>query len=417
MLQNEWLIMSLIVQKYGGTSVGDVDRIRNVARRIIRAYSDGNDLVVVLSAMAGVTDGLIQLAHQITNDPNRRELDVLLATGEQTTVSLLCIMLESMRCPAVSLLGYQAEILTNRAFGQARIMEIRADRIKELLGQRKIVAVAGFQGRDQQGNITTLGRGGSDTSAVALAAALEADVCEIYTDVDGVYTTDPNLCKNAKKLQKISYDEMLEMASLGAKVLQIRSVEFAKKFRVPVHVRSSFKEEEGTMVVEEEEAMERLVVSGVAYSKDEARITLTRVPDRPGVASKIFTPIADAGIVVDMIIQNTRKGGLTDLTFTVPKSDHQRAMAIQKELAKSIGAEQVLGDEHIAKVSVIGVGMRSHSGVAAEMFTALARENINIMMISTSEIKISCIIEEKYTELAVRVLHQAFGLGIPQPPH
>jgi aspartate kinase len=406
--------MALIVQKYGGTSVANLDRIRKVAERIIKVYTAGDDLVVVLSAMAGVTDDLIQLAHQITNDPNRRELDVLLATGEQTTVSLLCIMLESMGCPAVSLLGYQAEIVTNRAFGQARIVGIHADRIKELLGRRKIVAVAGFQGRDQQGNITTLGRGGSDTSAVALAAALQADVCEIYTDVDGVYTTDPNLCKNAKKLNKISYDEMLEMASLGAKVLQIRSVEFAKKFSVPVHVRSSFKEEEGTMVVEEEEDMERLVVSGVTYSKDEARITLTRVPDQPGVASKIFTRIAEAGIVVDMIIQNTRKGGLTDLTFTVPKNDHQRAMAIQKELAESIGAEQVLGDEHIAKVSVIGVGMRSHSGVAAEMFTALARENINIMMISTSEIKISCVIEEKYTELAVRVLHQAFGLDSPQ---
>ena len=414
MLHDGWLIMALIVQKYGGTSVADVDRIRKVAQRIIRVYTAGNDVVVVLSAMAGVTDGLIQLAHQITNDPNRRELDVLLATGEQTTVSLLCIMLESMGCPAVSLLGYQAEIVTNRAFGQARIVGICADRIKELLGHRKIVAVAGFQGRDQEGNITTLGRGGSDTSAVALAAALKADVCEIYTDVDGVYTTDPNVCKKARKLHKICYDEMLEMASLGAKVLQIRSVEFAKKFAVPVHVRSSFKEEEGTMVVKEEEGMERLVVSGVAYSKDEARITLTRVPDRPGVASKIFTPIAEAGIVVDMIIQNTRKGGLTDLTFTVPKSDHQRAMSIQKELAESIGVEQVLGDEHIAKVSVIGVGMRSHSGVAADMFTALARENINIMMISTSEIKISCVIEEKYTELAVRVLHQAFGLDIPQ---
>ncbi|MBW1741093.1 MAG: aspartate kinase [Deltaproteobacteria bacterium] len=402
--------MALIVQKYGGTSVGDLNRIRKVAERIIKVYTAGNDVVVVLSAMAGVTDRLIQLAHQITKDPNRRELDVLLATGEQTTVSLLCIMLESMGYPAISLLGYQAEILTNRAFGRARIVEIHADRIKELLSQKKIVAVAGFQGRDQQGNITTLGRGGSDTSAVALAATLRADICEIYTDVEGVFTTDPNLCKNARKLPKISYDEMLEMASLGAKVLQIRAVEFAKKFNVPVHVRSSFKEEEGTMVVEEEKDMERVVVSGVTYSKDEARITLTRVPDQPGIASRIFTPIAEAGIVVDMIIQNTRKGGLTDLTFTVPKSDYQRAMAIQKEAAKTIGAEQVLGDEHIAKVSVIGVGMRSHSGVAAKMFTALARENINIIMISTSEIKISCVIEEKYTELAVRVLHNVFGL-------
>jgi len=370
--------MALIVQKYGGTSVADLDRIRNVAERVIRVYTAGNDVVVVLSAMAGETNRLIELAREIADDPNKRELDVLLATGEQTTVSLLCIMLESMGCPAISLLGYQAEIVTNKAFGRARIVEIRADRIKELLGQRKIVAVAGFQGRDQQGNITTLGKGGSDASAVALAAALKADVCEIYTDVDGVYTTDPNLCKKAKKLHKISYDEMLEMASLGAKVLQIRAVEFAKKFNVPVHVRSSFKEEEGTMVV------------------------------------RIFTPIADAGIVVDMIIQNTRKGGLTDLTFTVPKSDYQKAMAIQKEVAESIGTEQVLGDEQIAKVSVIGLGMRSHSGVAAKMFTTLARENINIMMISTSEIKISCVVEEKYTELAVRVLHHAFGLDSSQ---
>jgi aspartate kinase len=403
--------MALIVQKYGGTSVADLDRIQKVAERVIKTYAEGNQLVVVLSAMAGETNRLVGLAHDITIDPNPRELDVLLATGEQTTVSLFCIMLESMGCQAISLLGYQAEIVTNEAFGRARIVKIRANRIQELLSQRKIVAVAGFQGRDQKGNITTLGRGGSDTSAVALAAALKADVCEIYTDVDGVYTTDPNLCKEARKLHKISYDEMLEMASLGTKVLQIRAVEFAKKFHVPVHVRSSFNEEEGTMVVEEEKDMERLVVSGVAYTKDEARITLTKVPDRPGIASRIFTPVAEAGIVVDMIIQNTRKGGLTDLTFTVPKSDYQKALAIEKEVAESIGAEQVLGDEDIAKVSVIGVGMRSHSGVAAKMFTTLARENINIMMISTSEIKISCIIEEKYTELAVRVLHETFGLS------
>lgn len=405
--------MALIVQKYGGTSIANLDRIRNVAKRAIKVYNAGNDVVVVLSAMAGETNRLMKLAREIMDDPSKRELDVLLATGEQTTVSLLCIMLESMGCPAISLLGYQAEIVTNKAFGRARIVEIRADRIKELLGQRKIVAVAGFQGRDQQGNITTLGKGGSDASAVALAAALKADVCEIYTDVDGVYTMDPNLCKKARKLEKISYDEMLEMASLGAKVLQTRAVEFAKKFNVPVHVRSSFKEEEGTMVVEEEKDMERLVVSGITYSKDEARITLTKVPDQPGIASRIFTPIADAGIVVDMIIQNTRKGGLTDLTFTVPKSDYQKAMAIQKEVAESIGTEQVLGDEQIAKVSVIGLGMRSHSGVAAKMFTTLARENINIMMISTSEIKISCVIEEKYTELAVRILHHVFGLDSP----
>ncbi len=402
--------MALIVQKYGGTSVAGLDQIRKVAERVAGVYGAGNGVVVVLSAMAGVTDQLIQLAQEITDHPHRRELDVLLATGEQTTVSLLCITLESMGYPARSLLGHQAEIVTDRTFGQARIVGIHAHRIKALLDQRKIVAVAGFQGRDTKGNITTLGRGGSDTSAVALAAALEADVCEIYTDVDGVYTTDPNLCKSARKLDRISYDEMLEMASLGAKVLQIRAVEFAKKFDVPVHVRSSFKEEEGTMVVEEETDMERVVVSGITYSKNEARITLTKVPDQPGVASKIFTPVAEAGIVVDMIIQNTRKGGLTDLTFTVPKSDYPTAMAIQKDVAETIGAEQVLGDEQIAKVSVIGVGMRSHSGVAAKMFTALANENINIVMISTSEIKISCVIQEKYTELAVRVLHSTFGL-------
>jgi len=405
--------MALIVQKYGGTSVADLERTRNVAQRVAKIYDAGNDVVVVLSAMAGVTDRLIQLAKEITDDPNSRELDVLLATGEQTTVSLLCIALESMGYPATSLLGYQAQIVTDHAFGRARIVEIRADRIKELLSQRKIVAVAGFQGRDTQGNITTLGRGGSDTSAVALAAALKADVCEIYTDVDGVYTTDPNVCDGARKLDRVSYEEMLEMASLGAKVLQIRSVEFAKKFNVAIHVRSSFSEEEGTMVVEEDKDMERLVVSSVTYTKDEARITLTKVPDQPGVASKIFTPIGEAGIVVDMIIQNTRKGGLTDLTFTVPKSDYPTAMAIQKEVAKVVGAEQVLGDEAIAKVSVVGVGMRSHSGVAAKTFAALANENINIVMISTSEIKISCVIEEKYTELAVRVLHNAFGLQSP----
>jgi aspartate kinase len=381
-----------------------------VANNVARIHEAGNDVVVVLSAMAGATDQLIQLAGKITDDPDRRALDVLLATGEQTTVSLLCIMLESMGYPARSLLGFQAEIVTDHAFGRARIVEINAERVEHLLGQRHIVAVAGFQGRDAKGNITTLGRGGSDTSAVALAAALKADVCEIYTDVDGVYTTDPNVCKKARKLEKISYDEMLEMASLGAKVLQIRSVEFAKKFNVAIHVRSSFNEEEGTMVVEEQKDMERLIVSGVTYTKDEARITITKVPDRPGIASRIFTSVGDAGIVVDMIIQNTRKGGLTDLTFTVPQTDYQKALAIQEEIATEIGAEQVLGDENIAKVSVVGVGMRSHSGVAAKMFSALAAENINIIMISTSEIKISCVIEEKYTELAVRVLHNAFEL-------
>jgi len=403
--------MALIVQKYGGTSVGDLQRIRNVAANVAKLYADGNDVVVVLSAMAGVTDQLLNLATQISHHPSRRELDVLLATGEQTTVALLSMTLESMGFPARSLLGYQAEIVTDHDFGRARIVQINADRLKAYLSQRKIVAVAGFQGRDTSGNITTLGRGGSDTSAVALAAALGADACEIYTDVDGVYTTDPNICEKARKLDKISYDEMLEMASLGAKILQIRSVEFAKKFSVPIHVRSAFNlKEEGTMVVEEDTDMERLVVSGVTYSKDEARITITKVPDKPGVASQILTPIGDAGIVVDMIIQNTRKGGLTDVTFTVPKSHYEEALAIEQDVARRIGANQVYGDKNIAKVSIVGVGMRSHAGVAAKTFTALAQENINIIMISTSEIKISCVIEEKYTELAVRVLHQALGL-------
>jgi aspartate kinase len=408
--------MSLIVQKYGGTSVADLEKIRNVANRIISAHNKGDKIVVILSAMAGVTDGLIKLAKGITKDPDRRELDVLLATGEQTTASLLAMMLKSMNYPAESLLGYQADVLTDCDFGNARIIEIGAGRIKALLDKGVIVVIAGFQGCDTRGNITTLGRGGSDTSAVAIAAALKADLCEIYTDVDGIYTADPNVCKKARKLKEISYDEMLNMASLGAKVLQIRSVGFAKKYNVPVHVRSSFSDEEGTMVVNEDSGMEQLLVSGVTHNKDDARITLKKVPDQPGIASKIFSPISEAGIVVDMIIQNTRAGGKTDLTFTVPKSDFERALKIESAVAEEIGAEDVYGDENIAKVSVIGVGMKNHSGVAAIMFTALARENINIAMISTSEIRISCVIEEKYAELAVRVLHTAFGLDREDEP-
>ncbi len=402
--------MSLVVQKFGGTSVADVERIRNVADRVTRTYDEGNDVVVILSAMAGITDSLITMAQDVTELPDKRELDVLLATGEQTTSALLAIMLKSMNYPAQSMLGHQAEVLTDHCYGNARIIDIRAEKIKELLANRNIVVVAGFQGCDADGNITTLGRGGSDTSAVAIAAAIKADVCEIYTDVDGIYTADPNICDKARKLSAISYDEMLNMASLGAKVLQIRSVGFAKKFNIPVHVRSSFVEEEGTMVVNENSGMERLVVSGVTHDKNQARITLKKVPDQPGVAAKIFTPIADAGIVVDMIIQNTRAGGKTDLTFTVPKSEFNSALEMQKKIAAEIGAEDVFGDENIAKVSVIGVGMKDHSGVASKMFTTLAAESINIMMISTSEIRISCVIEEKYTELAVRVLHTAFEL-------
>jgi len=402
--------MGLIVQKYGGTSVADLDRIRDVAKRVAKTFDKENSVVVVLSAMAGVTDGLLDMAGRITESPEKRELDVLLSTGEQTTAALLAMTLKSMNYPAKSLLGYQAEVLTNRDFGNARIVDIGAGRIKEFVEKNNIVVVAGFQGCDPDGNITTLGRGGSDTSAVAIATAIKADICEIYTDVDGIYTADPNICKKARKLDKISYDEMLEMSSLGAKVLQIRSVEFAKKYNVPVHVRSSFSEEEGTMVVNEDSDMEHLVVSGITCNKNEARITLKKVPDQPGIAAKIFSPIAKSGILVDMIIQNTRAGGLTDLTFTVAKTDFNRAIEISKKVAEEIGAEEVLIAENIAKISVTGVGMKSHSGVASKMFSTLANENINIRLISTSEIRISCVVEEKYAELAVRVLHSAFGL-------
>jgi aspartate kinase len=402
--------MSLIVQKFGGTSVADPERIMNVAKRVGNTYDQGNDVVVILSAMAGVTDNLIGMAQAVAESPDSRELDVLLATGEQTTCALLALNLKSMNYPAQSLMGHQVELMTDHCFGNARILDIKADRVRELLDRRHIVVIAGFQGCDLDGNITTLGRGGSDTSAVAIAAAIKADVCEIFTDVDGIYTADPNICDKARKLDTISYDEMLNMASLGAKVLQIRSVGFAKKYKIPVHVRSSFSEEEGTMVVDENSGMERLAVSSVTHDHNQARITLKKVPDQPGIAAKIFSPIADAGIVVDMIIQNTRAGGETDLTFTVPKNDFQRALELQKKVAADTGAEEVFGDEKIAKISVIGVGMKDHSGVASTMFSTLACENINIMMISTSEIRISCVIEEKYTELAVRVLHTAFGL-------
>jgi aspartate kinase len=402
--------MSLIVQKYGGTSVADLERIHNVATRVAKAFDQGNDVVVILSAMAGVTDGLIEMANSITESPDKRELDVLLATGEQTTAALLAMTLKHMNYPALSMLGHQAGVVTDCTYGNARIIEIGAEYITKLIQKRNIVVVAGFQGSDVGGNITTLGRGGSDTSAVAIASAIKADICEIYTDVDGIYTADPNICEKARKIDRISYDEMLNMASLGAKVLQIRSVGFAKKYNVPVHVRSSFSEEEGTMVVSEDAGMESLVVSAVTHDKNQARITLTKVNDRPGVAAKIFAPISEAGIVVDMIIQNIRPEGQTDLTFTIPKAQFKTAMEIERKVAKEIEAQDVLGDKNIAMVSVVGVGMKNHSGVASMMFNTLARENINIMMISTSEIRISCVIEEKYTELAVRVLHTAFGL-------
>jgi aspartate kinase len=402
--------MALIVQKYGGTSVGSIEKIRNVAKRVLEDYKQGNSMVVVLSAMAGQTDSLIRLAREMCDDPDPRELDVLMATGEQVSVALFAMALKSMGYDARSLLGFQAAIRTDRLYGKARIQEIDASRILTELEKNRIVAVAGFQGLDEKGNITTLGRGGSDTTAVALAAALKADVCEIFTDVKGVYTTDPNICPRARKMDAISYDEMLELASLGAKVLEIRSVEFAKKYNVPIHVRSTFTQERGTMVVAETKDMEKVLVSGVAYNKNEARITVKRVPDRPGTAAQIFEPIFRADIIVDMIVQNTSEDGSTDLTFTVPKPDFEKSMKLVSEVARRTGAEKVLGDENISKVSIVGVGMRNHAGVAQKMFHILAKENINIIMISTSEIKISCIIEEKYTELAVRVLHEAFEL-------
>ncbi|MBL7176712.1 MAG: aspartate kinase [Desulfobacteraceae bacterium] len=406
--------MALIVQKYGGSSVGTIEKIKDVADRVLEYYEQGNRVVVVLSAMANQTDELIQLAHELTDDPDPRELDVLMSTGEQVSVALFAMAIKSRGFDARSLLGFQVGIRTDRLYGKARISEVETSRILKELDKGRIVAVAGFQGLDERNNITTLGRGGSDTTAVAIAAALKADVCEIFTDVDGVYTTDPAVCPKARKMDFISYEEMLEMASMGARVLEIRSVEFAKKFDVPIHVRSTFTRERGTMVIAETKDMEKVLVSGVAYSKDEARITITKVPDTPGIAAQIFEPVFKAGIVVDMIVQNTSEEGITDLTFTVLKSDFYSTMKLVSEVAKTIGAERVLGDEHIAKISIIGVGMRTHAGVAQRMFKTLANENINIMMISTSEIKISCVIEEKYTELAVRELHKSFGLDDDQ---
>jgi aspartate kinase len=406
--------MTLVVQKYGGTSVGDVERIRKVAQRILDTKNQGHEVVVVVSAMAGETDKLIRLAQQVTLSPDEREMDVLISTGEQVSIALLSIALKAMGADSKSYLGFQIKIATDSAFGKARITGIDSEKMLNDLKNGRIVVVAGFQGVDESENITTLGRGGSDTTAVAIAAALKADSCEIYTDVDGVYTTDPNICSKARKLYKISYDEMLEMASLGSKVLQIRSVEFAKKYDVPIHVRSSFNKNPGTIVCKEDEEMERVVVSGVTYNKNEARIEIMRVPDVPGIAAKIFKPIANANIVVDMIVQtSSTEKGCADIAFTVPKTDFAKTLQIVKETIKEFGGKEVNADENIAKVSIVGVGMRSHSNVATQMFSALAKEGINIQMISTSEIKISCIIDSKYTELAVRALHDAFELDKP----
>jgi len=402
--------VTLVVQKYGGTSVGDVGRIQRVARRIVEVKRAGHDVVVVMSAMAGETDRLLQLAHEITESPNERELDVILATGEQVAIGLLSLAIQACGAKARSFTGTQVRILTDNVHTKARILNIDVERIRQALREGKIAIVAGFQGVSAEEEVTTLGRGGSDLTAVALAAALSADVCEIYTDVEGVYTADPSLVPTARKLPRISYEEMIEMASLGAKVLQARAVEYAKNYNVSVHVRSSFSENRGTLVVQEDPDMEKVMVSGIAYDRKEAKITITRVVDRPGIAAKLFGRVAEAGIVVDMIVQNMSQDGHTDISFTVPRTDFHKAMELVKGLAREIGADQVLGDDRIAKVSIVGVGMRTHSGVAAKMFAALAAENINIMMISTSEIKVSCVIEEKYTELAVRVLHDVFRL-------
>jgi aspartate kinase len=401
----------LVVQKYGGTSVGTVERIREVAKRCMETQAQGHDVVVIVSAMSGETNRLLALAKQVNEDPDDRELDVIAATGEQVSVALVSMAIHKQGGKAQSFLGSQVRIVTDSAFTRARIKSIDAQKVFDALKLGKIAVVAGFQGIDDDGNITTLGRGGSDTSGVAVAAALKADACEIYTDVDGVYTTDPNICANARKIARISYEEMLELASLGAKVLQIRSVEFGMKYGVPIHVRSSFNHNEGTWVVPEEKQMEEVLVSGVAVDKNEAKVTLIGVPDKPGIAAKIFRPLSEANIVVDMIIQNISAEGRTDLTFTVPRGDLKKAVEMIKKAVPELAEGGIKTDDGIAKVSVVGVGMRSHAGVAQKTFEILAGEGINILMISTSEIKISVVVDAKYAELAVRVVHDGFELG------
>ncbi|MFT3835607.1 MAG: aspartate kinase [Myxococcaceae bacterium] len=402
--------MALIVQKYGGTSVGDTERIKNVAARALKAQKAGNDVVVVVSAMSGETNRLLKLVSQISERPSEREQDQIVATGEQVSIGLVAIAIHEQKGQATSFLGSQCRIVTDSTFSKARIKSIDADAIFSVLKKGHIAVIAGFQGVDEKGNVTTLGRGGSDTTAVAIAAALKADACEIYTDVDGVYTTDPNICPAAKKLDKISYEEMLELASLGAKVLQIRSVEFAMKYKVPLWVKTSFGNDPGTLIGEEDASMEDVLVAGVAHDKNEAKITIHDVPDSPGVAAKIFGALDEKAIVVDLIVQNASVKAKTDLTFTVTKADLAKARDVVTKVAKAIKAGKVETDEKIAKVSIVGVGMRNHSGVAAKMFSVLAKEGINVQMISTSEIRVSCVVEEKYTELAVRALHTAFGL-------
>jgi len=403
--------MALIVQKFGGTSMGSIERIKHVAKRVIEEKERGNDVVVVVSAMSGETDRLLKLIHEIAKEPNEKDIDFVVSTGEQVSAGLLSASLNDSGYPAVALTGWQAGIKTDAAHTKARILSINPDKILKLVKEGKIVVITGFQGVDEEGQITTLGRGGSDTSAVAITAALKAERCDIYTDVDGVYTADPRIVGNAKRIDVLSYEEMLELASLGAKVLQIRSVEFAMKYGVPIRVRSTFTEDEGTLIKEEDKTMERVIVRGIAHNKNESRITVERVPDKPGIAAKIFDALAEANIPVDMIVQNVSVDGFTDISFTVEKGDAQKAERITKEIAKEIGAKDVIRDDDIAKVSIVGLGMRSHAGVAGKVFETLAKYGINIIMISTSEIKISCIIDEKFTELAVRVLHEAFGLG------
>ena len=407
--------MALYVQKYGGTSVGSVERIQQVADKVKGFRDQGHDIVVVVSAMSGETNRLISMANEMQDKPSPREMDVLVSTGEQVTIALLCMALFERQCPARSYTGGQVKIQTDSSHTKARIQNIDVDNMRRDLNGGRVVVVAGFQGVDDEGNITTLGRGGSDTTGVALAAALKADECQIYTDVDGVYTTDPRVVDNARRLNEITFEEMLEMASLGSKVLQIRAVEFAGKYNVPLRVLHSFKEGPGTLITtESEDTMEQPVISGIAFNRDEAKLTITGVPDVPGVASKILGPISDANVEVDMILQNVSAEGLTDFTFTVHRNDYDQALTILKGIAESLNATDAIGSEKIVKVSIVGVGMRSHAGVASRMFESLAKENINIQMISTSEIKISVVIDEKYLELAVRALHSTFEMDKPR---
>lgn len=402
--------MALLVKKFGGTSVGSVERIQAVAEKVAIACSKGHDVVVVVSAMSGETNRLLGLAQEISEQANSREMDVLLSTGEQVTIALLSMALEEQNCRARSFTGAQVHIRTDSAHNKARIIDIDAARVQKALKSGEVVVIAGFQGIDEFGNITTLGRGGSDTTAVAMAAALEADECHIFTDVDGVYTADPRVEPKARRLNIITYEEMLEMASLGSKVLQIRSVEFARKYNVQLRVLSSFEEGDGTLITAEDEGMEQALISGIAHNKDEAKLTVVGVPDQPGIAYRILGPIADANIEVDMIVQNVGVDNTTDFTFTVNRNDYREALGILKNIAKELEATDISGDEHIVKISIVGVGMRSHAGIASRMFNALSQEGINIKMISTSEIKVSVVVDEKYLELGVRTLHSEFNL-------